>query len=400
MRITNHKRFVDRANIPLVTGDWEAADWTERDQERIQRLHKRYAKDDVPTRRWCDKFLSALYEKYPKTWKRFYFFGQDKRMLDSVANHIECALLCKWCRLCSKQWVRSKHAATCDVCKAKYPDEAKRLFSEAMKTVRTNADAEAIRRKTIKTNRARYGVDAPAQNSAVRARMEATCLRNHGVRCPTQSAEVMAKQRKTNQKRYGAEVVLASKHGKTKMRKTHLKRRGVEFPSQDAKVREKIVSTLQKNYGVDNPMRDPKLASKCFSQSRLLHTVRIDGRQFTVQAKAELALVQRLVIKYGKHDVVTQFSKSFPMDEAHEACSYVPDFYVKSRDQFIECKSLWTLFKQHGQLKKNRRKAKYAGERLVWLVHLPHIGKSEFVELPTKWYKWSKSKLVSFMEDL
>lgn len=101
------------------------------------------------------------------------------------------------------------------------------------------------------------------------------------------------------------------------------KRTGIHLPKRDAKKK----ATLQKRYGVSNPMLIKKFSEKNVE-------AQIDHGTYR-KSSLEDRLFNLLVQQFGKDDVVRQYK-----DDVRYP-SYC-DFYIKSRDMFIELNVYWT----------------------------------------------------------
>ena len=111
-----------------------------------------------------------------------------------------------------------------------------------------------------------------------------------------------------------------------KLEKTNLERYGVRRPLQA----DNILSKMYKNntilYGVINPGSRPESVLKRAVTKRL-------NRTFNT-SKSEEALYKMLCEVFGEEDVLQQYrSEVYPF-----AC----DFYIKSRDMYIELNGTWT----------------------------------------------------------
>lgn len=167
--------------------------------------------------------------------------------------------------------------------------------------------SERVREKSKATMLEKYGVDNAMRNSNVKARQQASLVDSHGVSNPMFDKDVVRKQLalrcNTAMGRYGIPECLASRE-----------------------VRAKIAQTNLERYGFENVMKNPDIVQKNFDVRRA------NG---TLSASApEEWLYSRLCDYFGAGDVVRQYSDSrYPF-----AC----DFYVVSRDMFIELNGSWT----------------------------------------------------------
>lgn len=244
--------------------------------------------------------------------------------------------------------------------------------------------AEDLRRRKTTTTRARYGVEYPSQSPVVQARTLATFRERYGVDHPSQRPEFRASQaalaradgkrraaisRQTNLARYGVEYIsqlpanrarqsnlMSRTHAERnkKARATTLDKYGVPYASQRPERRAALSSfmkshgvafaarsrtTSRKRYGVDHHAQTEQRRK---SQSeRMLnpeHQKRINAAKrannsFNTSAPEE-TLRCLLVDYFGRGDVLRQHNDPrYPF-----RC----DFYIPSRDLFIELNGTWT----------------------------------------------------------
>lgn len=238
--------------------------------------------------------------------------------------------------------------------------------------------AESVRRKAKATIRERYGVDNVSQADEIKAKKAATCMAHFGVPYSLLDPGVRAKQIATLRARYGSdgmdikgpfsipsilEKARETYYGKCgfenplmnpdvrdAIRQGWIDRFGVDNPSRVPAIQAKRVQTISDRYGVDNPFQYEEFKAKArattavrygfeyVSQAeeikrRVCETKVLHGTECTSSSEENLYLL--LVERFGKSDVVRQYRKDprYPF-----AC----DFYVKSRDMFIELNGTWT----------------------------------------------------------
>lgn len=151
--------------------------------------------------------------------------------------------------------------------------------------------------------RAKFGVDNVFQSEKVKAKIRRENKKRYGVEYTTQRADVIEKIRSGAVERYGIDWPTATEGHKAACRATNLAKRGVEFPTQCPEVRAKAV------------------ASKNLRGT--FHT-----------SSSEVRLKELLIEVFGEDDVLTQhWDERYPF-----AC----DFYIRSRDLFVELNATWT----------------------------------------------------------
>jgi hypothetical protein len=122
--------------------------------------------------------------------------------------------------------------------------------------------SELRKSKAKKTNLEKYGVENPAQNSAVKQKAIKTNLLRYGEKFPTQSRSVQEKIKTTNLKKYGVDHYWKTVEGQQKRKQTIEKNWGSENPSKNSNVREKRKHTFQEKYGVDHAWQNKEIRQK------------------------------------------------------------------------------------------------------------------------------------------
>lgn len=155
--------------------------------------------------------------------------------------------------------------------------------------------SQSIRQKAQDAVRERYGVDFIGQSDIVKDKFKKTCLCRYGVDNPMKNEDIKIK---SNQNRL-VNVPELSKRRK----KTMLDKYGVEYPMQNKFIMDKILNT-KKNNGTLNA------------------------------SNLELIVKEKLIKIFGKDDVEYQYtSEKYP---------FLCDFYIKSRNLYIELNACWT----------------------------------------------------------
>lgn len=168
-------------------------------------------------------------------------------------------------------------------------------------------------------------------------------------------AELAQRKAATNLERRGVDHPMRDPQVKVDLKQRWLDRHGVEHPSQRPKARQrqsrlmrvegagravKARQTLQDRYGVDNFQQSAQ--ARLATSKRMGDPSRIRASQETKRAKGtfntsepEEALYAMLVERFGADDVHRQHR-----DE--ERYPWAADFWVESRDLFIELNATWT----------------------------------------------------------
>lgn len=211
---------------------------------------------------------------------------------------------------------------------------------------------ETVREKQRHTMQELYGVESPLQSVSIRQQMINTLHDNYGVTNPMDSDVIRNRLLNTIRLRYGADSVLSSDEIRKKIqdtcnvlyggngpfasvdvqekaRETMLSKYGVENPMCSDTIRDRVKETNLRLYGFDNPMKNPDVQEKVSSTKRKNHTFNV--------SELEDVLYESLCNVFSSFDVERQYkSDVYPF-----AC----DFYIKSRDMYIELNGSWT----HGQ---------------------------------------------------
>ena len=264
-------------------------------------------------------------------------------------------------------------------------ERARQTFRENMQDDNFREQVYSKKSATVMDN---YGVDHPMRSDDVKSRMRKVWLEKYGVDHPSKlpefrqrqsriakanfalnGDEIAAKFRATSLRRYGVENYSQTEEARAaqsermratmdersaKARVTTMERYGVERRAQrpadrlersqrvrenSAEYGEKSRATMLERYGVEHytqhpdhreaqsvRMRDPE------HQRRIREAKRQNGTFNTSIAEQELLLM--LVDRFGVDDVLEEYwDERYPF-----AC----DFYIPSRDMFIEMNGMWT----------------------------------------------------------
>lgn len=185
----------------------------------------------------------------------------------------------------------------------------------------------------------KYGCDNVLSVPETREKINRTNMARYGYPTPLQSPEIYEKTRKTMEKAYGCRYPSESPVLREKRCRNNLLKYGFEYPTQSPKVREKIrrsqllPDTIRKKsqtnmvrYGYPCSLQSPEVRKKIDESKRENHTFNT--------SKPEEMLYDMLVNKFGEDDVIRQFSS--------DKYPYNCDFYITSRDMYIELNASWT----------------------------------------------------------
>ena len=184
---------------------------------------------------------------------------------------------------------------------------------------------EEIRKKISKTNLEKYGVEYIGASKDIRKKIENTLISRYGTSNLMEIDSVKEKIKKTNLKKYGFEYVLQSPEVQEKIRDSVLEKYGVDHISKSEKVQNKRKKTNLEKYGVEYIGANPKIIDKIRDSKIKNNTMGY--------SKSEDKMYDFLCEIFGKDDVIRQYiSKDYP---------YSCDFYIISRDLYIELNALW-----------------------------------------------------------
>lgn len=144
-----------------------------------------------------------------------------------------------------------------------------------------------------------------------------TCLRLYGVDSFSKTQEFIEKTKTTNQKNFGADFAMQSELGVSRFKQSMQKNHGVDWPSQIPEYRERWKNDKAFVERRQEKMYETKRKNGTFNASKL-----------------EDASYRILCEAFGEDDVHRQHK-----DEQYP---YMCDFYIKSKELYIECNYHWT----------------------------------------------------------
>lgn len=187
---------------------------------------------------------------------------------------------------------------------------------------------QAVKDKVTETNIVKYGVFRPLQNPDIRCKANDTLVANYGVSFSRihECSEIMDKVTESCIERYGSKTYLGSKVARNAINATCQERYGGNAPLCSESVRERVKETVLERYGVEYPSQSSVVKEKiCLTKA--------EHGTFS-SSKPELVLYQMLCDFFGDLNV----KRNYCSDVYPYAC----DFYVVSRDMFIELNASWT----------------------------------------------------------
>lgn len=187
----------------------------------------------------------------------------------------------------------------------------------------------------------KYGVKYPRQNKEkndeINKLRKQTNIKKYGVEEYSQTIEFKEKIKNTSIKKYGVEHPFQSKEVKEKIHQTCIKKYGTDWPFQSEIAKKHQKETLLRKYGVTNSYCIPsvlesfKLRKNEIQQKR--DNTKRKNKTFGTSIPEQKSY-QLLLTKFNKNDIIRQYKDiRYP---------YNCDFYIISKDLFIECNYFWT----------------------------------------------------------
>lgn len=199
--------------------------------------------------------------------------------------------------------------------------KAKRKISmETLYGAEYSWSCQSLMLKRDETMLLRYGTTVPLRNDVLKAKCVQTNLDRRSVPWPMMSRDCVLKSKATQLALYGETNYAKTRECIERRRMTNLAVRGVDNPMRDPGVRERHDATMLARTGYAHALQSPDTFRVMVEGMRERGSLRFTG--------AEDSLYQKLVAVFGDADVFRQYGSSvYP---------YPCDFYVQSRDMYIE----------------------------------------------------------------
>lgn len=137
----------------------------------------------------------------------------------------------------------------------------------------------------------------------------------------------------TNIKLYGVDNYTKTQEYKDKYKQTVMDKYGVSHYSKSDEFSEKYKSTMIAKYGVDNYAKSDEYQERLPEIMKLNYETRRKNGSFnTSKPETDMGLMLKTI--FGEDDVLEQYDE--------ERYPFMCDFYIKSRDMFIELNATWT----------------------------------------------------------
>lgn len=195
---------------------------------------------------------------------------------------------------------------------------------------------DAVKQKKRDASQARYGVDTPLLDPGVRAQQLATLRARYpdlpvDAQGPFASASVRERAEETMLARRGVRNPFELSETQEQVRRTMFERYGADNASLVAEIQGRRRQTFVARYGVENPFQDAEIMK---DNAKKVMAARKRNKTLNTSAP-EQDLHKMLLDFFGVDDVVTQYS-------ADPRYPFHADFYIPSRDMFIELNGSWT----------------------------------------------------------
>jgi len=213
-----------------------------------------------------------------------------------------------------------------------------------------DSEIETIQTKRKNTNIKKYGIDIASKLLEVIEKNKQSHIKNWGDYA-MRDKEILNKRKTTCIQKYGG-VGMASEFIYQKIKKTNTEKYGVEYYSQSDNWYKKCVETAIEKYGKEWVSKVDNINAKQQSGGYSYYDFEFpSGKVVRVQGY-EPRVLAKLIIDYDEDDIVVGvqniidaigFFHYFYENETHR---YYPDIYIKSENQVIEVKSIYTFNKE------------------------------------------------------
>lgn len=232
------------------------------------------------------------------------------------------------CPMCAQSKVEATNLQRYGV---KRPLQNKEIHEKSVQTcldkygVRNPMQSKAVLQKQIATNMERYGVPFSCMADSVKERRISTCKKLYNGASPFSSVDVRRKAQNTIMDRYSVANVAELQFVQNKICHTNMERYGVPSVLSAESVRNEIHNTCLKKYGAISPLSSLDVREK-------INAAKQNNGTFST-SEPENIMYSVLRNVFGTDDVKRQYkSVLYP---------YMCDFYIKSRDLYIELNASW-----------------------------------------------------------
>lgn len=243
--------------------------------------------------------------------------------------------------------------------------------------------SEQIKEKLRNTFIEKFGTTSPLKNEQLKEKMKQNNLKKYGVSSPSKLDSVKQKQKETYIKKYGVSSPMKSEKIKEKWRQNNLKKYGVSNPTKSEKIKEKARNTCIEQYGGPSPACSKEITRKAVETSRRNHGGLYHSQTKEFQDNVKQICLERYGVdnwtkseqykemwkneEYKNHrnqkcyetqkqhntfhtskseeEMYQLLSEKFPdvkRQYRDERYPFACDFYIPSKDLFIEYQGTWT----------------------------------------------------------
>lgn len=233
----------------------------------------------------------------------------------------------------------------------------------------------------------------------VNAKREKTSLARYGTKNPSQSSIIKQKIINSNENRSLEE----KRKTREKTMKTSLARYGTKHATQSAVIKQRIKE------GIAKSRKNRKDLNIKFKECKT-KIVSIAKKEYEVQSINEQKFAEWLIYQknYSPNDLIGQYESEYN-DFIYNSIKTFPDFWIKSKNIYIEVKSVFTFFnmyKTYGKIEENalqynRKKAELANQNgyiTRWVICDKSInGNWRFLLLPQSWWTLPLDSLIQLV---
>jgi hypothetical protein len=298
------------------------------------------------------------------------FLPNDASLRDRfyyIRNDLSATKKCKYCFSELNTPFKEFCSAKCNI---NYQNENTDIIKRRSKTIskkyhkKSESEKQKIKDKRRNTNIEKYGVSNNMHIPVVRAKTIEKWIDTLGVDNPSKSEKVKDKRRNTNIEKYGGPTPFHGKEQDELRKATWMKKYGVDNPTKNPDIHKKIFDTYFKRTGYRTPMNNPEVIDKWLktfieNEGRGYHNKGYRykiytfalGRQILVQGWETQALDEYLLKLYDEDDIennikiINKFNFLWGSNNIGTKRKYIPDFYIKRDDLFIEVKSEYLFHK-------------------------------------------------------
>jgi len=270
-------------------------------------------------------------------------------------------------------------------CAAQNPDRLKKTVVTNRKKfgVDNPSQSEQVKRKRVRTFLKRFGVDNPWKSEKVKAKIRKTTKKNYGVENASQSKIVKERKKRTFRKNFGADHWTQNEERRKELpgwdekrmatcRKTWMEKYGVENPRAAEEVKEKLRETWMRNHGVDNPRKAEAVKEKMRKKFMELYGVSnpgvfAAGKTYGFKTVVDSRGIEHTVMGY-EHHLIKRLDRAPNIKRIVSASTKLPQINYKYKGRYrnyhpdmlaitkegknilIEVKSTYTLLMDIGMI--------------------------------------------------